>query len=128
MWRVTVCCAFRPSNSFLLLPSSQVNNAGIFIDCCTVSCDGLDTMWVTNCLSHYLLTSMLLPALQAAAPSRIVHVSSEAAWISPLDIHLLPPTPFFSKVGGNNALLLICPTLPTLSFRCCSLQRSKFEH
>lgn len=60
-------------------------------------------MWVTNYLSHYLLTQMLLPALKAAAPSRIVHVSSEAAWVAPVDVHLLPPTPFFSKVGGKAA-------------------------
>ncbi len=60
-------------------------------------------MWVTNYLSHFLLTEMLLPALKAAAPSRIVHVSSEAAWVGPLDIELLPPTPIFSKVGGETA-------------------------
>jgi len=32
-----------------------------------------------------------------------VHVSSEAAWVGPLDIELLPPTPIFSKVGGETA-------------------------
>jgi len=93
----------QPTATLLPHPPSQINNAGVFVDKYDASCDGLDAMWVTNYLSHYLLTDMLLPALQAAAPSRIVHVSSEAAWISPLDLDLLPPTPYFSKVGGKTA-------------------------
>ncbi len=99
-----------------------------FLDSYVPSCDGLDSMWTTNYLSHYLLTTMLLPALKAAAPARIVHVSSEAAWVAPLDLHLLPPTPFFSKVGGattRRSPPLLPASAAALNFRgiCASFMR-----
>jgi NAD(P)-dependent dehydrogenase (short-subunit alcohol dehydrogenase family) len=43
-----------------------------------VSADGYELRFAVNYLSHFLLTRELLPLLQAAAPSRIVSVSSSA--------------------------------------------------
>jgi NAD(P)-dependent dehydrogenase (short-subunit alcohol dehydrogenase family) len=56
-----------------------VNNAGIFggaNDPRRESADGYELIFAINYLSHFLLTRELLPALQAAAPARIVNVAS----------------------------------------------------
>ena len=53
-----------------------VNNAGLILGKRIVTADGLEAQFVTNYLSHFLLTNLLLPTLQASAPSRIVNVSS----------------------------------------------------
>ncbi len=41
-----------------------------------VTADGLETTFVTNHLSPFLLTNLLLPVLKASAPARIVNVST----------------------------------------------------
>lgn len=56
-----------------------VNNAGIFIARREATEDGVERTFAVNHLSHFLLTLLLLPQLRAAAPSRIVHVASEAS-------------------------------------------------
>ncbi len=57
-----------------------LNNAGIALfgsrEGRRESQDGVELHFAVNYLSHFLLTLMLLPALKAAAPSRIVNVSS----------------------------------------------------
>lgn len=54
-----------------------INNAGIgFSDTRQTSEDGYELRFAVNYLSHFLLTHLLLPALQNGAPSRIVNVSS----------------------------------------------------
>lgn len=62
-----------------------VNNAGIGSspDQRLVSDDGLELRFQVNYLSHYLLTKMLMPRLEASAPSRIVNVASAAQ--TPID-------------------------------------------
>lgn len=64
-----------------------INNAGIgsaFNDGQRMlSEDGYEMVFQVNYLAHYLLTELLEPALQAAAPSRIVNVASGAQ--TPLD-------------------------------------------
>jgi len=40
--------------------------------------DGIETTFQVNHVSHHLLTRLLLPALEASAPSRVVAVSSDA--------------------------------------------------
>lgn len=54
-----------------------VNNAGIAIDYHTLSADGVELVLATNHLGPFLLTHLLGDALAAAAPSRVVNVSSE---------------------------------------------------
>jgi len=55
-----------------------VNNAGIFMRTRHTTEDGFERVFQVNYLAHFLLTSLLLPSLRSAAPSRIVNVSSEA--------------------------------------------------
>jgi len=55
-----------------------INNAGIVTRHRQTSPDGHEVIWQTNFLGAFLLTRLLLPALQAAPSPRIVNVSSEA--------------------------------------------------
>lgn len=50
-----------------------VNQAGLYLDKRVLTPDGLETMFVVNHLSYFLLTHLLMPALKAGAPSRIVN-------------------------------------------------------
>jgi retinol dehydrogenase-12 len=52
-----------------------VNNAGV-AGTRTLSADGFDLTYATNHIGPFLLTSLLLPALQRAPQGRIVNVSS----------------------------------------------------
>ena len=53
-----------------------INNAGVMNTPQGRTADGFETQLGTNHLGHYLLTELLLPALQAGAPSRVVNLSS----------------------------------------------------
>ncbi|CAK8999669.1 unnamed protein product [Durusdinium trenchii] len=58
-----------------------LNNAGVMANPFTLTVDGLESQFGTNHIGHFLLTKLLLPHLEASAPSRIVTVSSAAAFI-----------------------------------------------
>ena len=62
-----------------------VNNAGIM--CCPqgTTVDGFELQLGTNHLGHFLLTGLLLPALEAAAPARVVNLSSGGHGIDGVD-------------------------------------------
>jgi len=60
-----------------------VNNAGIIAQECKEGEDGYELTFTVNYLSHFLLTSLLLPLLKDSAPARIVNVAS--AGQSPVD-------------------------------------------
>jgi NAD(P)-dependent dehydrogenase (short-subunit alcohol dehydrogenase family) len=55
-----------------------INNAGVLLRTREVSVDGLEMQFAVNHLGYFLLTNLLLDALKAGAPSRIVNVSSGA--------------------------------------------------
>ncbi|RSS61520.1 SDR family NAD(P)-dependent oxidoreductase [Streptomyces sp. WAC06614] len=55
-----------------------VNNVGAMFPEPTRTADGIEATFAVNHLSPYLLTELLLEQLRAAAPSRIVNVSSAA--------------------------------------------------
>jgi NAD(P)-dependent dehydrogenase (short-subunit alcohol dehydrogenase family)/DNA-binding transcriptional MerR regulator len=55
-----------------------INNAGIMAVPQNYTPDGFEMHFGTNHLGHFLLTLLLLPALKAAAPSRVVVLSSSA--------------------------------------------------
>jgi retinol dehydrogenase 14 len=55
-----------------------VNNVGVTLPRRSVTADGLETVFATNHLAPFLLTTLLLPVLKASAPARIVTVSSAA--------------------------------------------------
>ena len=53
-----------------------INNAGVMATPFGQTADGFETQFGTNHLGHFLLSSLLLPALKAAAPARVVSLSS----------------------------------------------------
>jgi retinol dehydrogenase-12 len=55
-----------------------INNAGAVFSRRLESVDGIEMTWALNHMSYFLLTNLLLEALRAAAPSRIVNVASDA--------------------------------------------------
>lgn len=55
-----------------------VNNAGAFFNQRLESADGLEMTFALNHLGYFLLTNLLLDQIRAAAPSRIINVSSDA--------------------------------------------------
>ena len=66
-----------------------VNNAGVALKTRTIGPDGFELTWATNFLGGFLLTRLLLPALERAPAPRVVNVSSEGhrvgriAWDDP---------------------------------------------
>jgi NAD(P)-dependent dehydrogenase (short-subunit alcohol dehydrogenase family) len=60
-----------------------INNAGIIVQERKESKDGYELTFAVNYLSHFLLTSLLLPLLKGSAPARVVNVAS--AGQSPID-------------------------------------------
>ena len=53
-----------------------INNAGVMACPLTRVDNGWEMQFATNHLGHFLLTGLLLPALKAGAPARIVNLSS----------------------------------------------------
>lgn len=72
-----------------------VNNAGIFYQAPTLTKDGFEITFQTNYLSPFLLTTNLLPLLNAGDEARIVNVASQAqAYVTEFpqaDYHLAFP-------------------------------------
>jgi len=62
-----------------------VNNAGVLLTQRQVSVDGIELTFATNVLGYHLVIRELLPALEAAAPARIVNVVSTWASAPQLD-------------------------------------------
>jgi NAD(P)-dependent dehydrogenase (short-subunit alcohol dehydrogenase family) len=62
-----------------------VNNAGVIPRQREVTVDGLEMQFAVNHLAYFLLTNLLLGALKAGAPSRIINVSSGAHMNAKLD-------------------------------------------
>lgn len=55
-----------------------INNAGAIYTKREVTADGIERTLATNHLAYFLLTNLLVPALQAGAPSRVVNVASDS--------------------------------------------------
>jgi retinol dehydrogenase-12/retinol dehydrogenase-13 len=55
-----------------------VNNAGVYTGRRRETVDGVELQWAVNHLAPFLLTHLLLPALTAARPTRVVNLSSNA--------------------------------------------------
>jgi NAD(P)-dependent dehydrogenase (short-subunit alcohol dehydrogenase family) len=63
-----------------------VNNAGAMFLTRQESVDGIEMTWALNHLAYFLLTNLLLDRLEAAAPSRVICVASDAHhWPSYID-------------------------------------------
>ncbi len=64
-----------------------INNAGVMATPQSYTLDGFERQFGTNHIGHFALAQQLLPALQAAAPSRVVALSSSGHRRS--DIHMV---------------------------------------
>ncbi len=53
-----------------------VNCAGVFLPEKQITADGVEKTFATNYLGSFLLTNLLIPSLEKAAPSRVVNVAS----------------------------------------------------
>lgn len=63
-----------------------VNNAGSAApDARRLTREGHEETWAANYLGHFLLTRLLLPALEASAPSRVVNLTSVVQRLARLD-------------------------------------------
>ena len=62
-----------------------VNNAGVLLPERRTSVDEIELTFATNVLGYHLLTTELLDALKAAAPSRVVNVASTFAFAVDMD-------------------------------------------
>ncbi len=62
-----------------------VNNAGAAYLFRKLSKDGLEMTFAVNYLSHFLLTNLLLPALQASSAARVLNVSSGGHYNQSID-------------------------------------------
>lgn len=63
-----------------------INNAGAFLPKREISPQGIECTFATNTLGPFLLTNLLLPQLTAAAPSRIINVSSASLYFAKLNV------------------------------------------
>jgi dehydrogenase/reductase SDR family member 12 len=63
-----------------------VNNAGAMLAARTLSREGVELTFATNILGPFLLTSLLVPLLQASAPARVVNVSSGGMYTQRLHV------------------------------------------
>jgi NAD(P)-dependent dehydrogenase (short-subunit alcohol dehydrogenase family) len=63
-----------------------INNAGVLLSEREQSADGFELSFATNVLGPFLLTGLLIPLLEAGAPSRIINVSSGGMYTQKLDV------------------------------------------
>lgn len=63
-----------------------VHNAGALLGERRITDDGLEVTWATHVVGPFLLTRLLVPNLEAGAPSRIVHVTSGGMYTRRLDL------------------------------------------
>jgi len=61
-----------------------INNAGVMACPAGKTAEGFERQFGTNHLGHFLLTGLLAPALERAAPARVVMLSSRAHQMSPV--------------------------------------------
>ena len=64
-----------------------VNNAGVLLGSRRRNSAGVELTFATNVLGPFALTELLLPALRAEVPGRVVNVSSGGMYTARLDAH-----------------------------------------
>jgi retinol dehydrogenase 12 len=76
-----------------------INNAGVFLPRRTETADGFETSYQVNYLSHFMLTHLLLDALEKSAQGRIINLSSSVYAVGRFDAHNLQSEKRFSVLG-----------------------------
>jgi len=77
-----------------------INNAGIAVMKRELSKDGIEMTFAVNHLAYFLLTNLLLDALNSGAPSRIINVASEGHRNGKFDVDNLQSEKKFSGFGA----------------------------
>lgn len=72
-----------------------VNNAGVNMTKPIITEDGFETNWAINYLGPYLLTNLLLDRLRESAPSRIVNLTTNTAFLDHIDFDDIQTKPDF---------------------------------
>jgi NAD(P)-dependent dehydrogenase (short-subunit alcohol dehydrogenase family) len=67
-------------------------NAGVYVPKHTITAEGFELTFVVSHLASFLLTKLILPALRAAAPARVIAVSSQLHRSGKID---------FADLNGN---------------------------
>jgi NAD(P)-dependent dehydrogenase (short-subunit alcohol dehydrogenase family) len=80
-----------------------VNNVGITLPKRIETVDGIEAVFATNHLAPFLLTNLLLPILEASAPSRIVTVSSSAHTMGTIDFDDVQAARGYNEIRVYNA-------------------------
>jgi NAD(P)-dependent dehydrogenase (short-subunit alcohol dehydrogenase family) len=73
-----------------------INNAGVYLPRRHLTAEGFEVMFATNHLGPFLLTGALMEALVAAAPARVITVSSEGHRMGHIDLGDLQAERHFS--------------------------------
>jgi len=79
-----------------------INNAGVTQPRRVETADGLESVFATNHLGPFLLTSLLLPVLTASAPSRVVTVASGAHAMGKIDLDDLQSSRGYNEIRVYN--------------------------
>ncbi|HEV2642949.1 MAG TPA: SDR family NAD(P)-dependent oxidoreductase, partial [Candidatus Elarobacter sp.] len=82
-----------------------VHNAGALVHDLQYTEDGIEITAQVHVVAPFLLTTLLLPLLQATGDARVVTVSSGGMYTQALDLHALiaPPVPFNGSRAYANA-------------------------
>lgn len=67
-----------------------INNAGVWMTKRVLNADGIETTFMVNHLGPFILTNLLLPALEAAGRARIVNVNAGLYIFGKLDLGRTP--------------------------------------
>jgi NAD(P)-dependent dehydrogenase (short-subunit alcohol dehydrogenase family) len=76
-----------------------INNAGVFLPRRTETADGFETSYQVNYLSHFLLTHLLMDALEKSTQGRIINLSSSVYAVGRFDVRNLQSEKSFSVLG-----------------------------
>lgn len=85
-------------------------NAGVYAAERSVTADGLELTFAVNVVAPVVLAAELLPALRAAAPARIVILSSASHWTGEMhwdDLQFAAPSAFDGLVAYDQSKLAI---------------------
>lgn len=85
-----------------------INNAGVMLDRRQMSADGFELQLAVNHLAPLLLTRLLQPALMAAAPSRVINVSSRVHSMGRIDFDDLQCTRKYKMFAAYGQSKLAC--------------------
>jgi len=74
-----------------------INNAGVWMTRRVLNTDGIETTFMVNHLGPFILTNLLLPALKAGAPARVVNVNAGLYVFGRLDLERTPSGEDFGR-------------------------------